>query len=130
MNRISATILSPMSQKSYDIAIIGAGPAGTSTALALADSGLRLVVLDKSDFPRDKICGDAIPARCEHVLRKIKPEFAWQLQRFANKIIRNQTRAEYSFKVFNLCRNHSVRQIYSKLSSCFIGKNIYAREKF
>ena len=44
----------------FDVAIIGAGPAGTTTALALHDSGLSVALIDKDDFPRDKICGDAL----------------------------------------------------------------------
>lgn len=44
----------------FDVAIIGAGPAGCSTALSLKDSGLKVALIDKSTFPRDKICGDAL----------------------------------------------------------------------
>jgi menaquinone-9 beta-reductase len=40
-----------------DILIVGAGPAGTSCAWKLRDSGLRVVILDKQRFPRDKVCG-------------------------------------------------------------------------
>ncbi|MEL6843774.1 MAG: FAD-dependent oxidoreductase, partial [Bacteroidota bacterium] len=41
----------------YDIAIVGGGPGGTTCALRLADSGLKVVLLEKEQFPRDKICG-------------------------------------------------------------------------
>jgi flavin-dependent dehydrogenase len=48
----------------YDLAIIGGGPAGTSTALHLVrDQGIRadrLVILDKAQFPRDKPCAGAV----------------------------------------------------------------------
>ena len=49
------------------IAIIGAGPAGAATALGAltADPSLRVLLLDRSDFPRDKSCGDGI---APHVL--------------------------------------------------------------
>ena len=40
---------------SYDIIIIGAGPAGTSAALYAHKLGLNTVIIDKSTFPRDKI---------------------------------------------------------------------------
>lgn len=46
----------------YDVLIVGAGPAGTACALALRNSGLRVALVDKAQFPRDKICGDAIPS--------------------------------------------------------------------
>lgn len=45
----------------HDVIIIGAGPAGAACALALRHGGLRVALVDKAGFPRDKICGDAIP---------------------------------------------------------------------
>jgi len=42
---------------SCDVLIVGAGPAGTSCAWKLRDSGLDVVILDKQVFPRDKVCG-------------------------------------------------------------------------
>lgn len=42
---------------SCDVLIVGAGPAGSSCAWGLRQSGLSAVILDKSVFPRDKICG-------------------------------------------------------------------------
>src|SRR5258708_25028486 len=42
---------------SCDLLIVGGGPAGSSCARALRSSGLRVVILDKSVFPRNKICG-------------------------------------------------------------------------
>lgn len=43
-----------------DVAIIGAGPAGTSAAIAALGKGLSAVVIDKATFPRDKTCGDGL----------------------------------------------------------------------
>ena len=63
-----------MSEQFFDIAIIGAGPAGTACALALKESGLKVALLDKSEFPRDKVCGDAIGGRVKKVLNEISPE--------------------------------------------------------
>lgn len=42
---------------SCDVLIAGGGPAGSSCARALRSSGLHVVILDKSVFPRDKVCG-------------------------------------------------------------------------
>jgi geranylgeranyl reductase family protein len=55
----------------FDVIIVGAGPAGTSCALTLDQSGLKVLLVDKSDFPRDKTCGDAIPGPSLRVLRKL-----------------------------------------------------------
>ena len=43
-----------------DIAIIGAGPAGTTAAAWLARSGRDVSVFDRAEFPRDKCCGDGL----------------------------------------------------------------------
>lgn len=50
------------SKGKYDVLIVGAGPAGAACALSLAGAGLRVALLDKASFPRDKICGDALSA--------------------------------------------------------------------
>jgi geranylgeranyl reductase family protein len=52
---------------SWDLAVVGAGPAGAATAIGAlrAEPGLRVALLDRSDFPRDKSCGDGI---APHVL--------------------------------------------------------------
>ncbi len=42
----------------FDIGIVGAGPAGSSAAIALARKGYSVVLVDKSTFPRSKLCGD------------------------------------------------------------------------
>ena len=70
----------------YDIIIVGAGPAGTACALALKDSGLSIAVFDKHTFPRDKVCGDAIPSRVPKVLKSIAPEIAAEIKSFAKKV--------------------------------------------
>ena len=43
-----------------DVAVVGAGPAGTAAAIGLARAGRRVVVVDRSPFPRDKYCGDGL----------------------------------------------------------------------
>lgn len=43
-----------------DVLVIGAGPAGSVAACALARQGLHVVLVDKHAFPRDKACGDAL----------------------------------------------------------------------
>jgi len=43
-----------------DVAIIGAGPAGSSAAIELARAGRRVVLIDKARFPRSKVCGGCL----------------------------------------------------------------------
>ena len=39
-----------------DVLVVGGGPAGSSCARRLVSVGLNVIILDKSDFPRDKVC--------------------------------------------------------------------------
>lgn len=45
-----------MSSKRFDVIVVGGGPAGSTTAWSLGRRGLRVAVVDKADFPRDKVC--------------------------------------------------------------------------
>jgi len=47
----------------YDVIIVGAGPAGSTTAKFLAEKGANVLLIDKDKFPRDKPCGGGLPAR-------------------------------------------------------------------
>lgn len=44
----------------YDVIVVGAGPAGSSAAYHLAGYGVDVLLVDRSVFPRDKRCGDAV----------------------------------------------------------------------
>ncbi|MDX6371804.1 MAG: hypothetical protein QOD98_792 [Nocardioidaceae bacterium] len=59
--------------ESWDLVIVGAGPAGATTALAALheDPSLRVLLLDRSEFPRDKSCGDGIAPHCFEKLASI-----------------------------------------------------------
>jgi menaquinone-9 beta-reductase len=48
---------------SADVVVVGAGPAGSSTAFHLAQAGLDVLLLEKSIFPREKVCGDGLTPR-------------------------------------------------------------------
>lgn len=52
----------------YDLIIVGAGPAGSAAALYAARDGLKTLLLDRARFPRDKICGDALSGKSVAVL--------------------------------------------------------------
>jgi geranylgeranyl reductase family protein len=47
----------------FDVAVIGAGPAGSATAIHLARAGARTLLVDKASFPRDKPCGGGLTLR-------------------------------------------------------------------
>jgi geranylgeranyl reductase family protein len=54
----------------WDVVVVGAGPAGAACAAAArrSDPAARVLVLDRADFPRDKVCGDGIAPEALDVL--------------------------------------------------------------
>ena len=49
--------------KTWDAIVVGAGPAGSSTAFRLASAGASVLLLDRAEFPRDKPCGGGVTPR-------------------------------------------------------------------
>ncbi|MGH3663787.1 MAG: geranylgeranyl reductase family protein [Micromonosporaceae bacterium] len=71
-----------------DVIVVGAGPGGSSTAYHLARHGLEVLLLEKTEFPREKVCGDGLTPRAVKQLVKMgvvgDPEDlsdGWQLNR-------------------------------------------------
>ncbi|PZR73444.1 MAG: hypothetical protein DLM52_11095 [Chthoniobacterales bacterium] len=60
----------------YDVAVVGGGPAGATCAAFCAANGLRTVVLERENFPREKVCGDCINPACWPVLRRLRVDQA------------------------------------------------------
>ena len=55
----------------YDLVIAGGGPSGSAAAWQAAQTGAKVLVLDKAEFPRDKPCGDGLTARAVSYLQKM-----------------------------------------------------------
>lgn len=55
----------------YDTVIVGAGPAGTSTAILLAERGFRVALLDRAHFPRVKACAEFVNPEAIRVLDRL-----------------------------------------------------------
>ena len=64
---------------SFDVVIAGAGPGGSACAWVLAEAGLKVALVDKETFPRDKICGDAISGKVLSLLFYMAPELLEEL---------------------------------------------------
>ena len=55
----------------YDLAIVGAGPAGSAAAIVAARAGLKVLVLERAFFPREKPCGDCLNPTIWPVLERL-----------------------------------------------------------
>ncbi len=65
-----------------DVCIIGAGPGGAMTALRLGKNNIPFVIIDKAEFPRDKVCGDGLTGKVHLMLKRISPDL---FDRFVEK---------------------------------------------
>jgi geranylgeranyl reductase family protein len=65
-----------INSKQYDVIIVGAGPAGSNTAISYKNLNpdLNIAIFDKSQFPRDKSCGDAIGPGVINALKRFGNE--------------------------------------------------------
>jgi len=64
------------SRDSYDIAVIGGGPAGAATAIRAARAGVRVVVFEKGRHGRDKVCGDGLTPRAVGALDELNVDLS------------------------------------------------------
>jgi menaquinone-9 beta-reductase len=53
---------SPNNAADFDLAVIGAGPAGTSAAITAARAGARVLLLERGTLPRQRVCGEFVSA--------------------------------------------------------------------
>jgi flavin-dependent dehydrogenase len=54
-----------------DVAVVGAGPAGSATAILLAQAGWSVLLLDKARFPRTRICGEYLSPEAARILDRL-----------------------------------------------------------
>ncbi|KXK62636.1 drug:proton antiporter [Micromonospora rosaria] len=80
-----------------DVIVVGAGPGGSATAYHLARHGVRVLLLEKTEFPREKVCGDGLTPRAVRQLIRMgvdtSPEAGW-LQNRGLRVIGGGVRLE------------------------------------
>ena len=79
----------------FDVIIVGAGPSGSAAAIKLANSGLKVALLDKASFPRDKTCGDAFSVDVINQLEMLSRDLLVEFKSMEHKI------TSYGVKIFS-----------------------------
>src|SRR5580700_11390699 len=67
----STLTLQEAAAKTWDVAVIGAGPTGALAARQVALLGLRTLLVDRSSFPREKVCGGCISGLGRRILEDV-----------------------------------------------------------
>lgn len=101
-----------------DIAIIGAGPAGSTAAYLLSKVGLNVILVDKCFFPRDKLCGGLVSTKAIKLLEKIFDETEESLNQ---KQIINFSSNKFEF----VCKKKSLAKCYTKIPTHFVERAVY-----
>src|SRR5690349_5761272 len=55
----------------YDAIVVGSGPGGAIAASVLAGQGKSVLMVDRQAFPRDKVCGDGLPANVMRLMKQL-----------------------------------------------------------
>jgi menaquinone-9 beta-reductase len=102
-----------MQATKFDVIIVGAGPAGAACAIKLADSGLKIALLDKASFPRDKTCGDALSIDVINQLAMLSDKLAADFRALSAKV------PSYGVKIFSPNHQHvDIPFLYKSQKSC------------
>lgn len=76
-----------MKIESYDIIIVGAGPGGCTCAAHLLSTGLRIAIVDKEEFPREKVCGGVLGSEAINAIERLPQSIQKRFADLKQKLI-------------------------------------------
>ena len=104
----------------FDVLVVGAGPAGSATAMHLARGGARVLLADKARFPRDKPCGGGLTGRAlRHAPCDVEPVVEHVVDRFV-------LRARYGRCVARASREPLIRMTQRRRLDLHLAENAAA----
>ncbi len=111
----------PQSDESnaYDVIIIGGGPAGSTSGYLLSKAGLKVIIIDKARFPRQKLCGGLLTQKTVHLINSLFRETIDSLRK--KEIINFES--SYCEIFF---RNRCIAKIHHRsVPFCFVDRSMY-----
>lgn len=105
-------------KRKYNVIIVGGGPAGSTAGYILSKSGLNVLIIDKSNFPRKKLCAGLLTHKCIRLLERVFGETADSLK---EKGIINYESCRY--EVFS--RKYLVTQSAIRHPFMFVDREMY-----
>jgi menaquinone-9 beta-reductase len=76
----------------FDVVICGGGPGGSACAMGFAGTNIKVAVIEKSTFPREKVCGDGMAPYIAKALNKMSPAFLDAFNDFQERMPINHIR--------------------------------------
>ena len=102
----------------YNVIIAGGGPAGSTAGYLLSRAGLKVLIIDKSAFPREKLCGGLITYKTVKLLERVFGETATSLKE--KNIINYES---FCYEIFN--RQTLIAQRTMKFPFMFVDRRRY-----
>ncbi|TRO47697.1 NAD(P)/FAD-dependent oxidoreductase [Candidatus Bathyarchaeota archaeon] len=105
-------VLQPDENNTYDVIIIGGGPAGSTSGYLLSKAGLKVIIVDKSQFPREKLCAGLLTQKTVNLITSLFHETISSLRK---KDIINFESSYYEVFFRNRCIakiNHEATPFY------------------
>lgn len=81
-----------MEQLNFDVIICGGGPGGSACAMGFTGTDLKVAVIEKSSFPREKVCGDGMAPYIAKALNRMSPVFREAFDGFTERMPVNNIR--------------------------------------
>ena len=118
-------------QQKTHVIVAGAGPAGSVCAYLLLKAGIDVVLLDKAQFPRDKICGGGLTHKAYELLSEIYPDFQYDYNGVRHiKVSVNGKRlcefdSDYEIRIVRRqIFDHELLKQYLKAGGCFVNEGL------
>lgn len=114
--------LESLPAQTWDAVVVGAGPAGSIAAARLAESGHRVLAIEKERFPRDKVCGDILLPDALRALKRMRLLGKVQQSAFRPRVVSIFSPSRHTFDVpgwfYTIKRLHLDAMLARRAADC------------